>query len=86
MGRRQGPIGGQAKLLVKLASCLLVGLEDLVRDPGHRRGRLAGHDDHAIAVGDDHVARADEHPAAGDRPIDRLDLVAAGPDAAPRGR
>ena len=42
------------------------------------------HDNHAVAVGHDHVARHHQHTAHHDRPIDRFDFIASGPNAAAR--
>src|SRR5262245_55234386 len=60
----------QAEPFVQLRARSLVLIDDLVCILRHFLGARARHDDHAVAVGHNHVTGLDQHAAADDRAID----------------
>src|SRR4030042_3239294 len=75
-------VGRQTQLLVEFSPAGLVVFHDSPGESGDQPGLSARDDDDAVSVRYHHVARPDQHSADRDRPVDRPDLVPAGPDAA----
>src|SRR5215475_10430194 len=73
----------QAEPFVELRARGLVLLNHLLRVLRHLFGARAWHDNHAVAVGHNHVTGFNQRSAAYNGAVDRFDLVAARPYAAP---